>query len=219
MEFQTTMWTSIGRAKAGSKESLERLLSRYQAPILAYLRGRGLSEHDAEDVSQEVLVQLSRETFLERADKAKGRFRTLVLRVTRNVFASHARWISSLKRGGGRPALSLDDVFEEPAPETDEARFHELWARNLLQIALDRLGRDAARLKVPYRDVLVMRHFEGKQNPEIAEKLGCKPHDVENYLYLGKQRLRKYLMDLAREYSSSPEEYADEVEFLKKSLG
>src|SRR5262245_31872417 len=88
MQFNSTVWRRIDDARSGSREALESLLANYRAPLLDYLRSKGVSEHDAEDVVQEVCIEISQDEFLKRADRAKGRFRTLLLRVTQYVLAS-----------------------------------------------------------------------------------------------------------------------------------
>jgi len=218
MTFQSTMWTLIGQAKDGSRAAMEKLFTRYRSPILQYLRGRGLSDHDAEDVAQEVFLEISQDAFLQSADRTKGKFRTLLLRVTQHVLASSFRKKYSAKRGGDRTALSVEDLEEVPATRQEEDRFNEIWARHLIQMGMERLQRDAMRLKVPYYEVMKMRFLEGKSNAEIADKLRCKAHDVENYLYHGKQRLKKVLLDFAREYCSTAEEHTEETELLKRYL-
>ncbi len=214
MHFGSTMWRRIDEAKAGSMEAISAILNRYRAPLLDYVRSRGLNDHDAEDVVQEVCLEIIRDDFIRRADQAKGRFRTLLLRVTQHVLASHFRREYAEKRGGGRKALSLEELDETVVPGEDEDRFNQLWVKNLVGMALQRLRSESADLKVPYDRVLEMRFLEGRSGPEIAEKLDCKPHDVENYVYLGKQRLKKYLEELTRELASSEEEEVEETRIL-----
>lgn len=219
MRFQSTMWTVIGLARDGSREALEKLLVRYREPLLAYLRGRGVSEHDAEDLAQEVFLQISSEEFLKKADRAKGRFRTLLLRVTQHLLSSGLRKHYSLKRGGGCKRLSIEDLPEGADPPVADDSFDGLWARNLLRLALEKLEAETSRLKVPYHRALVLRYVEGRSPPDIAARLGCKTHDVDNYLYQGKRRLRRHIEALAGEYCSSHEELGEEVEMLRKHLG
>jgi RNA polymerase sigma-70 factor (ECF subfamily) len=216
MLFQTTMWSTIARARAGSPDALGSLLTRYRAPILEYLRQQGLSEADAEDVTQEVFLQVCRDGFLDKADKAKGRFRTLLLRVTQHVLASEFRKRYAQKRGGARPAIPIEEIQETVVAPEEEDRFNAAWARNLIALGFERLKKESARVKAPYLEALVMRYLEDRPYAEIAAKLGCKESDVNNYLYLGKIRLKKHLADLASEYSSSPEEHEEEIELLKK---
>lgn len=217
MAFESTMWTAIGQAKGGSSEALQRILERYRPPLLDYLRGCRLSEADAEDVVQDVFLEMTKKDFLARADRTKGKFRSLLIRVTRNVLASGFRKQYTLKRGGRRKAVSLDDIAEAPAPEME--RFNQLWVRNLIRLGLDRLHRESSRWKVPYPEVLSWKYLEDLSYDQIAAKLGCEPKDVDNYCYHGRQLLKRHLIELAQEYSSSPDEHSEEIELLKRFLG
>lgn len=211
MRFDTTMWRRIDEAKAGSREALDAILRNYRAPLLDYLKARGVPEHDAEDIVQQVSIEISGEDFLRSADQAKGRFRTLLLRVTQYVLTTDLRKRLAHKRGGGQGTVSLEEIHDVVVSPDEEEAFNGLWVRSLLGRALDRLRTESEGRKIPYHEVLAMKFLEEKSTQEIADRLGCKPHDVENYVYQGKERLRKTLHDLAQENSSSPEEHAEET--------
>jgi DNA-directed RNA polymerase specialized sigma24 family protein len=142
--------------------------------------------------------------------------------VTQYVLASGFRKRYSLKRGGGQPVVPLDSlpegVFASTSSGEEDRSFNEVWARHIVSLALDKLSRDSSRLKVAYRDALVLRFFENKTYEEISARLGCKPHDVENYLFHGKRRLREHILELARAYSSSEDEHGEEMDLLKRYL-
>jgi len=214
--FSTTMWTQIGQAQAGSREALEAILSKYRAPVFEYLKRHGLSEADADDIVQEVFLQVCREEFLVRADRDKGKFRTLLMRVTQHVLASDFRKKFSQKRGGRKRLHSLEQALEVPVPAPEESRFNEIWAKSIVQMGLERLRRDGSRLNLAYHDALVLRYFEHQSQREIATKLGCAEHDVENYLRYGKERLKRILRELTQEYCSSESEHVEELEFLQR---
>ncbi len=214
MSFDSTIWRRIDDARQGSREALDALLATYRPPLLNYLKARGLSEADAEDVVQDVCLEICQDDFLKRADRSKGRFRTLLLRVTKYVLSSSFRKQASLKRGGGRRAIPLEDLTNVQVPSGDEEQFNEIWVRNLLSKALDQLRAESEGKKVPYHDVLAMKFLEGVPNQVIADRLGCKLHDVDNHLYLGKERLRKHLRQMVRDLCSSPEEHEEETHLL-----
>ena len=74
-------------------------------PILAtYLRNRGLSDSDANDVIQDVFVKLLRK--IHTYDRAKCKFRSWLFNVAHNTVIDHARRRASYQkavRGMGRP--------------------------------------------------------------------------------------------------------------------
>ena len=95
--FQTTSWTLIVRARA-SRADLQELLSVYWSPVYAYLRRRGHDPHDAADLTQGFLSEVVLDRgFVERADPARGRFRSFLLSALRKfVIDEHRR----VRRGG-----------------------------------------------------------------------------------------------------------------------
>ncbi len=216
MQFKTTMWTMIGRAREGSHQAMEGVLSRYRRPVIQYLRQQGMSEPDAEDISQEVFLRIGRKEFLEKADREKGKFRTLLLRVTQHVRASDYRRKYSQKRGGGKAAVPLEEISEMAVAPADEEAFNGTWAKDLIERALERLKKSSSRLGVSYHEALIQRYIENKSYREISTALGCKESDVVNYIHHGKARLKTTLSELAKEYTSSPEEYAEELELLAR---
>lgn len=103
---------------------MESLRARYRAPIHAFLRARGVPENDADDVVQEVFLQVSRSGFLESAKPELGRFRTLLLRVALNVRATELRKKYARKRGAGRPVFPIEEAADTPVSAGDESQFN-----------------------------------------------------------------------------------------------
>src|SRR5277367_2121109 len=103
--FPTTLWTVVLRAgrdePAKARAALAQLCQAYWYPLYSFVRRRGYSPHDAEDLAQGFFAHLLEKQVLERVDPELGRFRTFLLASLKNYLAndwdrSHAR-----KRGGG----------------------------------------------------------------------------------------------------------------------
>ncbi len=196
MALPTTMWTQILGYRDQPDRTLDLLVRRYHRPIFEYSRGRGLQPADAEDVTQEVFLRVTRPEFLARADRSKGKFRSLLLAVTQHVIASHRRRELAGKRDRRRE-VPLDDFdIPERPPEAEE--FDRLWLRNLLDWALLRLSHDP-------QVRAVQLQMEGRSYQEIAQKLGKTVSDVTNYVHRAKPKLRKEIERLIGEYSDATE--------------
>lgn len=180
---------------------------------MGYLRLRGLSEADSEDLAQEVLAGMSREGFLEGVNRDRGRFRTLVLRVTQSLLASEFRKRFAEKRGGNRGSVPLTADLDAAVTPEEQSTFDREWVRNMIRLALERLGADSV-----YHRLLHLRTFEGRVPREIAKLLGCPVASGDDRLHKGKGRLRKHLIDLAREYCATSEEHDEDVELLLRQL-
>ena len=99
MRDTATRWTLIGAARGGDAGAQRLFADKYRGPVLAYLRRRGL-DADAEDVTQEVFLRLFRGGVLDRATESGGRFRDLLLAVTKHTLTDHWRAAGAVKRGG-----------------------------------------------------------------------------------------------------------------------
>ena len=95
---------SIGPAR----EALTALCEIYWYPLYAFLRGRGHSPADAEDLTQAFFALLLEKQVIRHADPAKGRFRSFLLKSLQNFAANPRTSNAAAKRGGGVRALSLE---------------------------------------------------------------------------------------------------------------
>src|SRR5687767_519749 len=80
--FHTTTWTRVVCARGegeDARQAFSELCQSYWFPLYAFLRRSGRSAHDAEDAVQSFFVWLVEKGCLERADPARGRFRTFLL--------------------------------------------------------------------------------------------------------------------------------------------
>jgi DNA-directed RNA polymerase specialized sigma24 family protein len=148
--FATTHWSMVLAAgqsdDAQASAALEQLCRTYRYPLYAYLRRRGYSSEDAQDLTQGFFLQLLEKKSFARADPSRGRFRSYLL-AGLNYFVpdEHTRAVAQ-KRGGGRPILSLDaeaaaeryrlEAVDERSPDK---LFERAWALTLLDQVLARL--------------------------------------------------------------------------------
>jgi RNA polymerase sigma-70 factor (ECF subfamily) len=125
--------------------ALEHLCRRYQPPLLAYVRGFGLKEHDAQDVTQSFFKHLLEKNLPARANPNLGRFRSFMLVSLRNFIHVTHRNASREKRGNDIEHVSLESAehsHTESMLVEDSAThaFDRQWARTLIQISMDVLA-------------------------------------------------------------------------------
>lgn len=147
--FVSTPWSIVLQARrdsAGQRQALEKLCRAYWVPIYGYLRRRGHSPADAEDLTQGFFAYVLTGDFLDRPDPAKGRFRGYLIGALRHYLSEHFERTGAQKRGGGANFIdwhSLDAEREFAAldrPESDPSFvFERGWILTLLGRALQQL--------------------------------------------------------------------------------
>ena len=112
-EFASTHWSVVlAAAQTQSPEACEALATlcaAYWYPLYAYVRRKGYSPPEAEDLTQEFFSRLLQNGALQAADPARGRFRSYLLALLQRMLVSEWRHGHRQKRGGGTTTFSLDD--------------------------------------------------------------------------------------------------------------
>ncbi len=153
MRFQTTSWSAIRQAMAGSEASVReaqgRLCQTYWPPVYAFVRRRGHTPEDAEDLTQSYFARFFEKGYVRDFRSEKGRFRTFLLTSVSHFLANEWDRTRAKKRGGGQRGISLDAATAEerlrlePAdPMTPERAFERQWAAAVLARCLERLRRE-----------------------------------------------------------------------------
>ncbi len=148
--FRTTQWGLVIAASADGAEearaALEELYRLYCYPVYSFIRRRGHSRQDAQDLTQDFFVHLLEKATLARADSQRGRFRSFLLGALDHFLAHAAARAGAGKRGGGCQWIFLDDDAAEDgyqlaAPEgmTAEKVFDARWAATLVEVTFARL--------------------------------------------------------------------------------
>ena len=202
VRFQTTNWAAILAAQGGDPQALEEFAQRYRPPLLAFVRKSGFSAGDSEDLVQEVFARVFDRGLLARADQTRGRLRSLLLGIVRNVMRE--AW-----ERNKRTPHQLQNLEHVAVPEEN---FTQLWMLNLLERALRVL-----REEHPRRYDLVRAQTEdGLAYKEIAQRFEMTVDHVGVELHRAKKRLIALVkLDIA-DYSPSDEEFLKEVELFQK---
>jgi len=208
--FATTHWTVVlaagNRSTPQSDRALEELCRAYWFPLYAYVRRRGRTKEDAEDLTQEFFARFLGKNYLEGLSAERGRFRAFLLASLKHFLANEWDKSRRQKRGGGVPHLSLDwqtadtqfqvAVTAEPSP--DEA-FDREWAVTLLAKVIERLhaeceadgrGKQFVELKI------FLTAGKGElSHADAARKLGMDETAVRVAVHRLRKRYRQLLRD------------------------
>ena len=217
-------------SSAAADQALTTLCETYWYPLYAFLRSRGSSVEDAQDLTQAFFTRVLEKHSLRQADPARGRFRSFLLASLKNFASNQRDREITGKRGGGVPLVSLEFdsaegrfQMEPPSQETPERIFDRRWALTLLDRVLSRLKMDmVAAGREAYFERL--KSYLTGDEPQLsyaqtASELGMS----EGAVKVGVHRLRRQFRDLLREEIaqtvSSPEEIDDELRHLRSAVG
>jgi RNA polymerase sigma-70 factor (ECF subfamily) len=173
----------IVRETLDNKEAFALLMVRYEERLRRYVRRLGVRNvEDQDDLLQDIFIKTYKN--LNGFDQALP-FSSWIYRI------AHNEAVSSFRRRNVRPegnaVVDGDEIVRDIADGDDLMR--EVVSRHdgsLISTALE--GIDAK-----YRDIIVLRYFEGKEYEEIADILQIPVGSVATRLHRAKDRLRVLL--------------------------
>ncbi len=176
--------------RQGQVSALDRLLDRYQNRVLQFVRWRtGLSLAEAEDVAQDVFLQVFRST---ESFAGRSRFRAWLYGVAANVCRHAMR--ARLRREGamaGSAEASCAMVVPDHRPDALDSlvareRQHEVRTAVL-------------KLDAVHRVVLLLRDWDDLSYAEMAEVLQVPPGTVKSRVYHARLQLARHLKPVLEE--------------------
>jgi RNA polymerase sigma-70 factor, ECF subfamily len=166
-------------AARGDMEAFEALYERYYRRVYSLCLRMVANVTEAEDLTQEVFIQLIRKLGSFRGESA---FTTWLHRLTVNHVLMHFR-----KRG-----VRLEKTTDEgDVPEQAEVGSD----RPQTMPVIDRIALDKAIAQLPpgYRSVFLLHDVEGYEHEEVADMLGCSVGTSKSQLHKARMRLRQLL--------------------------
>jgi RNA polymerase sigma-70 factor (ECF subfamily) len=153
--FPTTHWgrvLAVGGEGPCAREALAALCRDYWYPLYGFVRRKGHSPEDAQDLVQGLFAELLGRGALLELDPARGRFRSFLMACCSRSIARHHARERAQKRGGGLIIVPIDRgeaesrLGGEPAhDETPERLFERQWAATLLERVLANVDAEMAR--------------------------------------------------------------------------
>lgn len=215
---ESTCWTVIRAAAAGSTADREVLARRYLGAVRAYLAARwrvSALGNDLDDATQEVFVECFRQGGAVEAAGA-GRvpaFRAFLYGVVRNV----------ARRFECRPVRAAGPLPEVAADEVSQSRlFDRAWAQAIMAEAAQ-LQRQRAAAGGPEAvqrvELLRLRFGENLPIRAIAERWGADAARLHHAYALARQEFKAALLAvLAFHQPGNPAELEQEAASLLKAL-
>ena len=227
--FHTTHWSVVVAAgQAGTVQSaraLEALCKAYWYPLYAYVRRRVTDIDQAQDLTQSFFAECLEKNSVGVADPRRGKFRAFLLTSLKHFLSKEWEKSRTLKRGGGRAALSLDfdraDArygMEPCSGLTAEQLFDRQWAVTLLELIFERMESEFARsgkaAQFQQLKGFVVGDHAGATYAAAAAGLGISEAAAKMAAHRLRQRYRQLLREEIAHTVSSPEEVDDEIRNL-----
>ena len=235
--FGATCWTAIetiaSKDDASSRALVGDFLKAYWKPVYCYLRHKGYNSERAKDLTQGFFheVVLGHD-LIQRADRTKGRFRTLLLRALDRYLVSVHRKESAQKRIPEQKLISLEDSTFGDLPEaagnldSDEV-FHYAWVCELLDRMLEEVETECRQSSMEVHwDMFndrVLHPILTSAEPLSLEEL-CRKYSIHettkasSMIFAVKRRFQAAAKRLLRESVASEQEIDEEMLELMKFL-
>lgn len=172
----------LERLKLGDDLALNRMMARWQRPLLSFALRYVHSAADADDLVIETFVRLyqNRRKLRPGSNLSAWLFTTLS-----RLCLNHLRWQKRHPSVAGAHDDDRGGESELPDPSTVHPatpmeRSEDL---SLLRQAIDRLPHEQ-------KTILLLHHYEGMPVKEVATVIGCSEKAVENRLYRLRRNLR-----------------------------
>lgn len=176
---------AVRGAKQGDPSCFESLYNLHRRYIYTLCLRITRNTAEAEDLTQEVFLQLFRKVATFRGDSA---FSTWLHRVALNVVLMHLRKKTLPVTPEPLEAQSADSPTREiGAPD------------NVLAVSIDRivLERSVNQLPPGYRIIFLLHDVEGYEHKEIAQMMRCSVGNSKSQLHKARLKLRSHLQPVS----------------------
>lgn len=227
--FATTHWSVVLTAgDAGSPQAdlaLADLCRTYWYPLYAFVRRKGHSAHDAQDLTQAFFARLLEKNYLAQADRERGRFRTYLLTAFSHFLSDEWDKARRLKRGGGQEFISFDAASAEERyllERVDHLDAAKLYERRWVTTLFDKV---LARLEQEFREGGKSELFDGLKGfllgedngaryAEAGQRLGMKEDAIKQAVHRMRRRYQELFREEIAQTVGSPSEVDDELKHL-----
>lgn len=229
VQFTTTHWSVViaagDVASPQADAALAELCRTYWYPLYAFVRRKGHSPHDAQDLTQAFFARLLEKNYVAQADRERGRFRTYLLAALTHFLADEWDKARRLKRGGGQEIISFDAASAEeryrlePIDPLDAAKLYERrWVTTLFDKVLGRLEEEFHELgkdkSFEHLKGSLLAEETGLSYADLGAELGLKEDAVKQAVHRMRRRYRELFREEIAQTVAGPGEVEDELKYL-----
>ncbi len=208
-QFATTHWSLVGAAKPDeasqtrAREALEELCRTYWYPLYVFVRSRGYSAVDAQDLTQEFFTRIIETGGFASADRARGQFRSYLLGAMKHFLSNEWHRGQTQKRGGQVRFIEWDALDPEARyagaseqPDNPEHLFDREWALETVTGVLQALRDEMTEAGKSDQFEALKGSLSGKDElsrDQIAARLNLSEGAVKVAIHRLRQRYRTLL--------------------------
>jgi len=181
----------VGQLQQGNEEAFRTLVARFQDRVYRTALSLLRSPEDAEDVAQEVFVEVYQTIDRFRGEAALS---TWLYRLATSRALQHQRRLSARKRFAF--FTSLLGFADQKLPELADHAHPQALLEGAQQ--LHQLQQHIGRLPPQQQVAFTLRHEQELSYEEIAAVLGTTVAAVESLLFRARQTLRRHLQPASR---------------------
>jgi len=233
-EFATTHWSLVaaarpdGASRARARDALEELCRIYWYPLYAFVRYRGYSPEDAQDLTQAFFARIIEQQGFGSVDPKRGRFRSYLLGAMKHYLANEWHRSQAQKRGGKVQFIEWSTLDPETRyagatahPNDLDERFDREWAMEVTAVALRVLREEMLAAGKGEQFHVLKGCLTGDDllhREEIAARLNMSGGAVKVAVHRLRQRYREILRNAIAETVSSEADLDDEMRYLAAVL-
>jgi RNA polymerase sigma-70 factor (ECF subfamily) len=231
--FASTHWSIVAQSALTdvpeAANALAQLCEAYWPPIYSFVRRRGYSPADAQDLTQAFFEFFLRTKAYARSDRLHGKFRSFLLASVKNFLSDSWDREQAIRRGRDYQFVSLDQQVAEAfydAPSasdsTAERLFELRWAKSLTAGALNSLREELkAEGKINVFEELKNFLIGGSVLPsydQASARMGLPRATVKTHVHRLRLRYREIVRREVARTVSSPHEIDEELRYLCNAL-
>ncbi len=233
-DFATTQWSLVLAAKPDeasetrARTALEALCRAYWYPLYAFVRHRGYSCEDAEDLTQAFFGGIIEKGGFTSANPERGRFRSYLLGAMKHFLANEWHRAQTQKRGGEVRFIEWDTLDPEARyggavkPSEDlELVFDRDWALDTVDGALQALRDEMVKAGKGEQFDALKGSLTGEETfprDEIAARLEMSEGAVKVAVHRLRQRYRTLLRNAVAATVGNAADLEDEMRYLVNVL-
>jgi len=173
--------------QSGDPRAFEKLVARYQGPLIGFFQRNTRDIQLAEDLTQETLLRVYNQSWNY---LPVGRFRGWMYRIGRNLLIdnvrrrSHDLLLKAVRRGHEEDDDVLARIAGDVLSPVEQADIREI---------ADLVGKVLAEIPDEQRQTFTLHHFAGLTLAEIADAMEVPTATAKSRLRLARERLRNRL--------------------------